>query len=142
MAERDYAHRSLIDKLGIKPEHRVCLRAISNPTFIKLVAGAVDTPPARAARGRFDIIILEVNAPEDLAHIAALGEHLQPSGGLWVVHPKGKGASPHDAQVRSAGIAAGLVDNKITAYSDTHTATRYVIPRARRAMLGASKSRR
>jgi hypothetical protein len=49
-----------------------------------------------------------------------------------VIHPKGRGASPSDGEVRSAGIAAGLVDNKISAYSDTHTATRYVIPVAKR----------
>lgn len=133
--ERSYSHRSLIDKLGIKREHRVCLRGVRNPPFIKLVTASVATPPARAARGTYDIIILEVNAAKDLAHIATLAEHLEPNGGLWIVHPKGKGASPHDAQVRSAGIAAGLVDNKISAYSDTHTATRYVIPRARRGML-------
>ena len=29
-------------------------------------------------------------------------------------------------------IAAGLVDNKISAYTDSHTATRFVIPVARR----------
>jgi hypothetical protein len=140
--ERDYSHRTLIQKLGIKPEHRVCLRGISDPAFVKLVTSSVDVSPVRSARGRYDIIILEVNSPKDLAAIAALAEHLEPSGGLWVLHPKGKAASPNDAQVRAAGLAAGLVDNKICAYSGTHTATRFVIPVARRGMLSASKTRR
>jgi hypothetical protein len=131
-AERSYAHRSLIDKLGIKPEHRVCLRAITDPRFVKLVEAHVKTPPSHSARGRYDIIIFEVNAERDLNQIALLGKHLVPSGGLWILHPKGKGASPRDSQVRAGGIAAGLVDNKICAYSETHTATRYVIPRADR----------
>ncbi len=125
----------MIDKLGIKPEHRVCLRGVTDATFIKLVTTSVDAPPTHAARGRFDIIILEVNAPRDLAAIAPLAAHLEPNGGLWILHPKGRGAAPPDAQVRSEAIAAGLVDNKISGYSDTHTATRYVIPRARRDML-------
>ncbi len=61
-----------------------------------------------------------------LEKIARAAEHLEPAGVLWIIHPKGKGASPHDSEVRSAGLAAGLVDNKISAYDETHTATRYV----------------
>jgi hypothetical protein len=141
LAERDYSHRTLIEKLGIKPDHRVCLRGISDVAFTNLVTSSVDTTPAQSARGRYDIIIAEVNAPKDLASIRALAEHLEPSAGLWILHPKGKGASPNDADVRAAGLAAGLVDNKVSAYSGTHTAIRFVIPRERRGMLKASKSR-
>jgi hypothetical protein len=132
MVERNYAHRSLIDKLGIAPQHRVCLRAITDSRFVKLVEAHVETPPSRSARGRYDILIFEVHAERDLKAIASLSEHLVPNGALWILHPKGKGASPHDSQVRAAGIAAGLVDNKICAYNETHTATRYVIARADR----------
>jgi hypothetical protein len=141
LAESDYSQRTLIEKLGIKPEHRVCLR-VSDQAVVKLVTSSVETPPARAARGRYDIILFEVNAAKDLDAIAMLASHLESNGGLWIVHPKGKGASPHDAEVRAAGLAAGLVDNKICAYSGTHTATRFVIPRDRRGMLRASQSRR
>jgi hypothetical protein len=139
--ERDYSHRTLIQKLGIKPEHRVCLR-VSDQAVVKLVASSVDTVPGRAARGRYDIMLFEVNTRKDLDAIASLAAHLESNGALWIVHPKGKGASPHEAEVRAAGLAAGLVDNKICAYSSTHTATRFVIPVARRGMLQASKSRR
>ncbi|MBV8067185.1 MAG: DUF3052 family protein, partial [Candidatus Eremiobacteraeota bacterium] len=66
------------------------------------------------------------------ARLANAAEHLEPNGALWVFHPKGKGASPTDADVRQAGLAAGLVDNKISAYTDSHTATRFVIPVAKR----------
>ena len=131
-SERNYAHRSLIEKLGVKPEHRVCLRAITDERFVDLVEAHVHSSPSRSARGRYDVIIFEVNAPKDLENIERLAEHLVPTGALWVLHPKGKGASPHDSAVRAAGLAAGLVDNKICAYNETHTATRYVVPRARR----------
>jgi hypothetical protein len=140
LAERDYSHRTLIQKLGIKPEHRVCLR-VSDRAVVDLVTSSIDTAPVRSARGRYDVIILEVNAPKDLEAIATLAVHLESNGGLWILHPKGKGASPHDAEVRAAGLAAGLVDNKICAYSGTHTATRFVIPRERRGMLKPSNSR-
>ena len=130
--ERDYSHRTLIDKLGIKREHRVCLRGNFSRDFVDGIASALDRPPAKAAQGRFDLIFLQVDAPCDLHAIASLATHLESAGGLWIVHPKGKGASPTDAEVRAAGLAAGLVDNKISAYNETHTATRYVIPKDRR----------
>ncbi len=37
-----------------------------------------------------------------------------------------------DAEVRAVYLACGLVDNKISAYGETHTATRCVIPLAKR----------
>jgi hypothetical protein len=132
-SERDYSHRTLVEKLGIKRQHRVCLRGITDARFVELVTASVEAPPSGSARGRYDIIILEVNRPADLTHIAGLAEHLVPNGGFWILHPKGKGASPHDAEVRAAGLGAGLVDNKICAYSASHTATRFVIPLARRS---------
>ena len=130
--ERDYSHRSLIDKLGVKREHRVCLRGSLSPEFVDGLTAVLESRPANSARGYYDLIFLQIDAPKDLRSISSLAEHLEPAGGLWIIHPKGKGASPGDAEVRAAGIAAGLVDNKISAYNDTHTATRYVIPKARR----------
>ncbi|MBV8637984.1 MAG: hypothetical protein JO322_07835 [Candidatus Eremiobacteraeota bacterium] len=130
--ERDYSHRSLIDKLGVKREHRICLRGALSRTFVDALSAEVEHRPATNARGRYDLIFLQVDAPEDLRTIATLAAHLEPAGALWIVHPKGKGASPSDGEVRAAGLNAGLVDNKISAYTDTHTVTRYVIPKARR----------
>ena len=79
-------------------------------------------------RATYDLVFVRVDRPADLARIAPSVKYLKPEGALWVFHPKGRGASPSDAEVRASGLAAGLVDNKISAYSDTHTATRYVIP--------------
>lgn len=119
--ERDYSHRSLAEKLGLKPELRIYARNID--LGIETVA---------SLRGEFDIILYQVNAPRDLDAIVTLATHLRPAGALWIFHPKGKGANPNEHAVRASGIAAGLVDNKVSAYSATHTATRYVIPVKRR----------
>jgi hypothetical protein len=83
-------------------------------------------------RTHYDMIFVRVDAPKELARLARGATHLEPSGALWVFHPKGRGALPTDAEVRAAGLAAGLVDNKISAYTDSHTATRFVVPIARR----------
>jgi len=129
--ERDYSHRSLLDKLGVKPAHRVYVRNVGDD-FRKLLADALDAEPSTRLSGDYDLIFVQIDVPKDFDRVTTLAGHLTPSGGLWLFHPKGKGASPNDGEVRAAGLAAGLVDNKICAYSATHTATRYVIPRARR----------
>jgi hypothetical protein len=63
---------------------------------------------------------------------------LEPSGSLWVVFPR----KPFAAQlsfpyawldVQRAGLAAGLVDNKIAAFSSRLTSIRFVVPLSRRS---------
>ena len=130
--ERSYAHRSLFDKLGLRSDHRVAVRRIDNAAFLKQLTAFLEKPPASSLRGAYDIIFLQVDGATDLMAIAPAGKHLVANGALWIFHPKGKSAGINDAAVRAAGLAAGLVDNKISAYTDTHTATRYVIPLARR----------
>jgi predicted O-methyltransferase YrrM len=103
-----------------------------DPGFTSNLNEALQRRSSPSLRGKYDLIFLQIDHPQDLELVANAAEHLQPAGGLWVFHPKGKGASPSDSQVRACGLAAGLVDNKICAYNATHTATRYVIPRSAR----------
>jgi hypothetical protein len=78
-----------------------------------------------------DLIFLGAESRADLAQIAELARLLAPAGGLWVVAPKGR-ADPSELDVLSAGRAAGLTDVKVARFSATHTAHKFVIPRARR----------
>ncbi|MGR4065271.1 MAG: hypothetical protein ACLQPV_07455 [Vulcanimicrobiaceae bacterium] len=130
--ERDYSHRSLFDKLGVKVESRAALVGRHDAAFVTALEKCLSDPPSASLRATYDLIFLRVDAPRDLCRIEAAGRRLKPNGALWIFHPKGRGANPSDAQVRAAGLAAGLVDNKICAYTGSHTATRYVIPLARR----------
>ena len=124
--ERDYSHRSLIEKLGVRPDHRVCAIDVTAAEFLTLLENAVEQATARALHGKYDIVFLQIDGVRALEKIARAADHLEPTGVLWIIHPKGKGASPPDSEVRAAGLATGLVDNKISAYNETHTATRYV----------------
>jgi len=56
---------------------------------------------------------------------------LSSAGALWIVYPKGKQAIK-EQQVLDAGKAAGLVDIKIVSFSATHTALKFVRPKATR----------
>lgn len=130
--ERDYSGRSLFEKLGVFSEAHVALIGRHDETF----ATALNERLAKAAslflRTSYDIIFVRIDAPRDLVRLPRAAAHLKADGALWIIHPKGRGVSPTDNEVRSSGIAAGLVDNKISAYSDSHTATRFVIPLAAR----------
>ncbi|MBV9233914.1 MAG: DUF3052 family protein [Candidatus Eremiobacteraeota bacterium] len=131
-AERDYSGRSLFEKLGVVADAHVALVGSHEETFTMNLNARLAKAASQSLRTRYDIIFLRIDAPRDLARIARAAVHLKASGALWVFHPKGRTASPTDAEVRSTGVAAGLVDNKISAYSESHTATRFVIPLALR----------
>lgn len=128
----DYSHRSLFEKLGVRADARVAVQGVHDPEFLIRLGEQLAKAASASLRGRYDLIFVKIDAPRALARIARAAAHLRPDGALWVFHPKGRGARPDADDVRAAGLAAGLVDNKISAYSDSHTALRFVIPIARR----------
>lgn len=130
--ERDYSSRSLFEKLGVFSEAHVALVGLHDETFTTTLNERLAKAASLYLRTRYDIIFVRIDAPRDLVRLPRAAAHLKADGALWIFHPKGRGASPTDNEVRSSGIAAGLVDNKVSAYSDSHTATRFVIPLAAR----------
>jgi hypothetical protein len=131
-SERDYSHRSLFEKLGVRSGAHVAIQGPHDPDFVVELNEQLAKGAAQSLRTKYDLIFVKVDAQSDLARIARAVPYLQPTGALWVFHPKGRGAQPSDAEVRAAGLSAGLVDNKISAYTHSHTATRFVIPVAKR----------
>jgi hypothetical protein len=133
--ERDYSGRSLFEKLGVFAQAHVGLAGRHDESFVAALNARLSKAASQTLRTRYDLIFFRVDSPRDLVRFARVASHLAPDGAVWVFHPKGRGSAPADAEVRAAGIAAGLVDNKISAYTDSHTATRYVIPTARRGLV-------
>jgi len=129
--ERDYSHRALLDKLGVKPEHRVAVLDIKDMAFLSdlrdRAANVVLEKPQRDS----DLIFLGVEEKKALPQLKPLQRFIQRAGGIWVIYPKGQ---KHIAEkdVINAGKDAGLVDNKVCSFSATHTALRFVIPVAKR----------
>jgi len=62
----------------------------------------------------------------DLKRLEDLKTWIEPNGAIWVVRAKGGRGPLRDIDVIDAGLAAGLVDNKIASFSDTHGAMRLV----------------
>ena len=63
---------------------------------------------------------------KDLKRVKAVKSWIEPNGAIWVVRPKGGRSEIRDTDVIDAGLAAGLVDNKIASFSETHGAMRLV----------------
>jgi hypothetical protein len=62
----------------------------------------------------------------DLERLREVKEWIEPNGAVWVVRLKGGRGALRDTDLIDAGLAAGLVDNKIASFSDTHGAMRFV----------------
>jgi hypothetical protein len=117
-------------KLGIQPGQRVSWVGLSDPAFeAELTALGAELVSARSSA---DLVFLRADAAGDLAVLAGLRRRIEPDGAVWVVRTKGKGASLGEGDVRAAARAAGLVDVKVAAFSETLTADKFVIPVAER----------
>lgn len=132
-AERSYTHRSLMDKLGVKPGMRACVRRIADARFLRDLRERLGTAPSGTLRGRYDAIFAGIADVRDFVAIGTLREHLQPNGMLWLIAPKGKGSAVPERALQGAILAHGLVDVKVASFSESHTAVKAVIRGADRA---------
>ena len=129
-AEKIRNPKSVLDKLGIKPDQKISVLGEVDKTFLdELEARGVDV--SRRLRRDSDVIFLAAIHKDDLKRLDELRRSLQPAGAVWVLRPKGVPAISED-DVMSAGKAAGLVDVKVVRFSATHTAEKLVIPVAKR----------
>jgi hypothetical protein len=129
--ERDYSHRSLLDKLGVKPGQRILILEILDASFLNEIKPFAPIFAEGKPSGDLDLIFVGAEAKEDLKQLARLRKCIAKNGGIWVVYPKGK-QHIREIEVIAAGKSAGLTDNKVCSFSVTHTALRFVIPLAQR----------
>jgi hypothetical protein len=129
--ERDYSHRALIDKLGVKAGQRIAVLGVEDAEFLKDLADRVPEYSRGSRIGSADLVFFSAEAREDLLQLKSLSRSICKSGGIWVVYPKGQ-KHIREIDVINAGKSAGLTDNKVCRFSDTHTALRFVIPLAKR----------
>jgi len=129
--ERDYSHRSLLDKLGVKAGQRICVLGLEDAAFLKELATITPDVAIEKAQKEADLIFLGAGDLKSLARIQSLEGSMNRNGAIWIVYPKGQ-KHIREADIMAAGKSAGLTDNKVCRFSETHTALRFVIPLARR----------
>ncbi len=114
---------SLLEKLGVKRGLEFRLVGEFGADFRKeLYAGG-----AKESSNKVNLIFVAAEAVQDLAQIRKLALGLKPTGGLWVIYPKGVDVI-REKDVLEAGREAGLKDSKVTRFSETHTGLKFVTP--------------
>jgi release factor glutamine methyltransferase len=129
--ERDYSDRSRIQKLGVGPGSVVSVLGLRDPAFLEELEHAGAEVSLRRRKGA-DLVFLLAEDPAGLKKLAELEPLIKRNGSIWVVSPRGR-PEIRDVVVIEAAKRAGLVDNKVVRFSDTHTALKLVIPVARRS---------
>lgn len=120
--------KPLLDKLGVKPDMRVAVLAVDDESFLAELAGRV---PFSDDPQDADMVFLAVNEPEHMARLFTLKEQIKRNGAVWVVYRKGQKVF-NENDVLRLGLESGMVDVKVVRFSDTHTATKFVIRKAER----------
>jgi hypothetical protein len=122
----------LLDKLGIRPGMRVAILDVDDPDIRPLIAERTTDLTEGWPDPETDIVLFGADSLDQLGALEALATRIRPNGGIWIVSRKGAARTIRDVDMIDAAKSAGLVDNKIAAFSATHTAMRVVIPVANR----------
>ena len=118
--------KPLLDRLGVKPGARVAIVDLDDPSFMKLLRSRTSDIVKGKPRKPCDIVFVGATEIRDLRWLRGVKSWIEPNGAIWVIRPKGPRSSLRDTDLIDAGLAAGLVDNKIASFSETQGAMRFV----------------
>ena len=135
--ERDYSHRTAVQKLGIKPEQRVEVTGDVGSGLRRDVKQAVGRGLVRSGEldGAIVLVESEEEAKEALVRYRA---RLRDTGYLWVITRK----RGHESYLNQMALVPhakrlGLIDNKTCSIDEGRSGIRFVVPRALRKQTAA-----
>jgi hypothetical protein len=120
------ATKPLLDKLGVKPGSKVAVVDLDDPAFLKLLRMRTSDVVKGKPKTPCDLVFYGATTLRDLERLRELKGWIEFNGAVWVIRPKGGRGELRDTDLINAGLAAGLVDNKIASFSGTHGAMRFV----------------
>ena len=131
--ERDYSHRTAVQKLGVKPEQRVEVAGDVGSGLRQDVKHAIGRGLVRS--GELDGAIVLVESLEEAKHVFSdYRPRLRDTGYLWLITRKrGRDGYLDQMKLVPHGKHAGLIDNKTCSLDDERSGIRFVVPRALRA---------
>ena len=125
-----YSHRSLVEKLGIKPGMRVAI--LNAPRGYRATLGKLPAGVTIAVnpRGHFPFVqFFAVSRSVLESRLPGLLSALEPDGALWVSWPKkasGVATDITEDVVRAVALPTGLVDVKVAAVDDVWSGLKLV----------------
>ena len=129
--ERDYRHKDIVEKLGIKTGLRVAFDPHAGPLDALLVTRVLEQAEESLPEvgQQVDVVLATVDGTSDAAALLQRWKRrLASNGGIWLLSAKRGDAAYVDQRILiRAGQTAGLVDNKVCSVSDTISAMRFVI---------------
>ena len=131
-AHNDYSHRTVIQKLGVKPDERVEVAGDVGSSLRRDVKDAVGRGLVRS--GDLDGAIVLVESLDEAEGVFAdYRPRLRDTGYLWLITRK-RGHDKYLNQMALVPFAKrlGLIDNKTCSIDDDRSGIRFVIPRALR----------
>jgi hypothetical protein len=135
--ERDYSHRTAVQKLGIKPEQRVEVTGDVGSGLRRDVKQAVGRGLVKSGEldGAIILVESEDEAKEALVRYRA---RLRDTGYLWVITRK----RGHESYLNQMALVPhakrlGLIDNKTCSIDEYRSGIRFVVPRALRKQTAA-----
>jgi Protein of unknown function (DUF3052) len=135
--ERDYSHRSVVEKLGIKPEQRVEITGDVGSGLRRDVKDAIGRGLVKS--GELDgAIVLVESEDEGKEALLRYRARLRDTGYLWVITRK-RGYDTYINQMILVPHAKklGLIDNKTCSIDEERSGIRFVVPRALRKQTAA-----
>jgi hypothetical protein len=130
--ERDYSHRTTVQKLGVLPEQRVEIAGDVGPGLRRDVKDAIGRGLVKS--GLLDgAIVLVESADEAKEAFVRYRPRLRDTGYLWMITRK-RGHDKYLDQMSLVpfGKRLGMIDNKTCSIDDERSGIRFVIPRALR----------
>ena len=128
----DYSHRTLAQKLGIKPQQRIEVSGDVGPGLRREVKEAVGRGLARS--GELDGAIVYVGSEDEAKQmLVRYRPRLRDTGYLWMITRK-RGHEEYVNQMHLVPHAKrlNLIDNKTCSIDEERSGIRFVIPRALR----------
>jgi len=136
--EKDYSHRSAVQKLGVRPEERVEIVGDVGTGLRRDVKEAIGRGLVRS--GELDGAIVLVESLDDAKDaLVRYRTRLRDTGYLWIITRK----RGHDRYLNQMTLVPhakrlGLIDNKTCSIDDERSGIRFVVPRALRRSKTAS----
>jgi len=140
MAEKDYQHRSTVQKLGVKPDERVEVTGDVGNGLRSDVKEAAGRGLVKA--GDLDGAVVMVETLEEANDaLVRYRARLRDSGYLWLVTRKrGHDAYLNQMEIVPSAKKIGLIDNKTCSIDAERSGIRFVVPRTLRSSNGNGAS--